>query len=145
MLLMYGEDCFDYSLPSYQSVTLSKMNKIRRHNDNSLFWMFIPYLRVYHIENYVIHHHVVLNGGSHSKNADLKFHLFLFKEADVRYKTKTPACRVVRVGRSLAGIRHRNPPPSASDSSVWCQQVISLLAPPDSECFPLVHVENTSH
>ena len=27
----------------------------------------IPYLRVYHVENYVIHHHVVLHGGSRSK------------------------------------------------------------------------------
>ena len=43
----------------------------------------------------------------------------------------------MQVGRSLAGIRHRNPPPSASESSAWCQQVIFLLAPPDSGCFPL--------
>ena len=46
---------------------------------------------------------------------------------------------MVRVGRSLAGIRRRNPPPLASDASAWCQQVISLPAPPDSGCFPLVH------
>ena len=29
--------------------------------------LFIPHLRVYHLENYVIHHHVVLYGGSRSK------------------------------------------------------------------------------
>ena len=27
-----------------------------------------PYLRVYQVENYVIHHHVVVQGGSRSKN-----------------------------------------------------------------------------
>ena len=37
-----------------------------------------------------------------------KIHFF-FKEAEkLRYKRKTPARRVVRVGRSLAGIRRRN-------------------------------------
>ena len=28
---------------------------------------FIPYLRVYHVESYVIHHHVILHGWSRSK------------------------------------------------------------------------------
>ena len=41
---------------------------------------FIPYLRVYHVENYVIHHHVVLHGGSCSNNTrwfiDITFCLF---------------------------------------------------------------------
>ena len=46
----------------------------------------------------------------------------------------------MRVGKSLAGIRHQNPPPSASDSSAWCQQVISLLPLPDSGCFPLAYI-----
>ena len=35
----------------------------------------IPYLRVYHVENYVIHHHVVLHGGSRSK---IYWHHLLF-------------------------------------------------------------------
>ena len=69
--------------------------------------MFIPYLRVYHVEKYVIHHHVLLPGGSGSENADLKFHFFK-KAEEVRYERKTPARQVVRVGRSLAGIRRRN-------------------------------------
>ena len=75
-------------------------------------WLYRTW--VYHVENYMIHHHVVLHGGSRSKNADLKFHSFFFKEADeVQYKRKTPARRVVRVGRSRAGIRRRN------DASKW--------------------------
>ena len=88
-------------------------NESCKINRKSVSW-FIPYLRVYHIGNYVIHHHVVQHGGSRSKNADLIFHFF-FKEAEeVRYKRKPPVRRVVRVGRSLAGFRRRNPPPDAS-------------------------------
>ena len=66
----------------------------------------IPYLRVYHVENYVIHHHVILHGKSRSKI--YWHHLF------IRYKRKTPDRRVVQLGRSLAGITRRNPPPDAS-------------------------------
>ena len=81
----------------------------------------------------MIHHHVVLHGGSRSKNADLKFHSFFFKEADeVQYKRKTPARRVVRVGRSRREITCWH------QASEWCQQVTPLLAPPDSGCFPLM-------
>ena len=40
-----------------------------------LFHQLIPYLRVYHIENYLIHHHVVLYGGSRSK---IYWYHFLF-------------------------------------------------------------------
>ena len=35
----------------------------------------IPYLRVYHVENYVIHHHVALHGESRSK---IYWHHLLF-------------------------------------------------------------------
>ena len=49
-------------------------------------------------------------------------------------KENTPN-RVVRGGRSLAGIRRRNPTPKAEDSDAWCQQVISRLAPPDEWVF----------
>ena len=100
-------------------------------------WVFsvIPYLRVYHVENYVIHHHVVLHGGSRCKNADLKINFVFFKEAEVRYKRKTHSRPVVRGGRSFAGNQ-------ASESCAWCQQVIYLFAPPDSGCFPLAFYRN---
>ena len=35
--------------------------------EKSYLHTIVPYLRVYHVENYVIHHHVVLHGGSRSK------------------------------------------------------------------------------
>ena len=41
----------------------------------------IPYLRVYHIENYVIHSYVVLHGGSCSKNTNLKHSLLLLQRS----------------------------------------------------------------
>ena len=45
------------------------------------FGGFILYLRVYHIKNYMIHHHVVLHGGSRSKNADLKISLLVLQRS----------------------------------------------------------------
>ena len=80
--------------------------------------IIIPYLRVYHVENYVIHHHVVLHGGSRSKNAALKISLLLLQRSRRRaYERKTPARREITV-------RRRNPPP---DASKWS---------PSSGCFP---------
>ena len=55
----------------------------------------------------------------------------------IRLKENFPSWVVWR-GRSLAGIRRKNPTPKAEDSDPWCQQVISRLAPPDDGCFPLI-------
>ena len=54
-------------------------------------------------------HHVVLHGGSRSKI--YWHHLLFIPQVSTIWKEK--------------------------DSSAWCQLVISLLAPPDSGCFPL--------
>ena len=92
----------------------------------------IPYLRVYHVENYVIHHHVALHSGSRSKNADLKISLLLLQRSR-RSTVKKENTRTLGGASREITCWHQ-----ASESSAWCQQVISLLAPPDSGCFPLV-------
>ena len=46
-----------------------------------LEWLnnLVMYLTVYHVENCMIRHHVVLHGGPRSKNADLKISLLLLQ------------------------------------------------------------------
>ena len=81
-----------------------------------------PYLRVNHVENYVIHHHVVLHGGSRNKNADLKI-ISSSSKKQLKYgiKGKHPLVRWCESGDHLlasgVGIlrpRPRIPPPDAS-------------------------------
>ena len=85
---------------------------------------FIPYLREY-VENYVIHHHVVLHGGHVVRFIGITCCLFH------KYGIKGKHPELGGASREIT-CWHQ-----ASESSAWCQQVISLLAPPDPGCFPL--------